>query len=271
MRRLGVLAAAALVLAVGANAAGDGAEVTIPDKLFAPGELDVLVGTPVTWRNADSRSHTVSSEDEFFDSGYLGPGTSFSHVFPATGAFRYLCRIHRSMRGVVRVYALILTGPPRPLPPGWAVSFRGVSPAAGAPVALERISRGSVSVVARTTAAADGTFVFTQRPTGPGRYRARGGEAVSPLVPVAVKPSVTVGVGGGRVRVETAPARPRSAVLLQSYDRDHFAWTTVAKGRLDRSSRTSLAVPVGPARLRVVVRGSSGWADGVSRTVVLAR
>ena len=35
------------------------------------------------------------------------------------------------MRGVVRVFALILNGPPRALPPGWAVTLRGVSPDPG--------------------------------------------------------------------------------------------------------------------------------------------
>ena len=112
--RLALLAVlVALALAVGAEAAGDETEVAIPGRLFAPGELDALAGQTVTWRNADSGSHTVSSEDDVFDSGYLSPGSTFSHTFASTGTFPYFCRIHRSMRGVVRVFALILDGPPR--------------------------------------------------------------------------------------------------------------------------------------------------------------
>jgi plastocyanin len=268
--RLGVLAVlAALALAIGAEAAGERTEVAIPGRLYAPGELDALAGQTVTWRNADSSSHTVSSEDDAFDSGYLSPGATFSHAFAATGTFPYFCRIHRTMRGVVRVYALILDGPPLPLPPGWLVSFRGVSPAPGETVVLERRSGRAFVTVAQGVSAADGSFVFSQRPTAPGSYRARAGTASSPFVRVAVKPSVAVAAAAGRVRVSTAPARPRSVALLQLYDRESFGWVTVARGRLDARSRLTLTAPGGAAHARVVVRGRDGWADGVSRTFVL--
>jgi hypothetical protein len=86
-----------------------------------------------------------------------------------------------------------------------------------------------------------------------------------------VKPSVAVSVSGERLQVSTAPLRPRSAVLLQLYDRESFGWVTVAKGRLDARSRVTFAAPVGEAHARVVVRGRDGWADGVSRMLVLSR
>ena len=268
--RLALLAVlVALALAVGAEAAGDETEVAIPGRLFAPGELDALAGQTVTWRNADSGSHTVSSEDDVFDSGYLSPGSTFSHTFASTGTFPYFCRIHRSMRGLVRVYALILDGPPLPLPPGWLVSFRGVSPAPGEAVVLERRSGSGFVTVAQGLSAADGSFAFSQRPSAPGAYRARAGTASSPFVRVAVKPSVAVEAAGGRVSVSTAPVRPRSIALLQLYDRDAFDWVTVATGRLGARSRVTLAAPGVAAHARVVVRGRGGWADGVSRTFVL--
>lgn len=273
MSRLVLLLSAALAVAVavGADAAGDGNEVGIPGRLFAPGELDALAGQTVTWRNADRSSHTVSSEDDVFDSGYLSPGATFSHTFVSTGTFPYFCRIHRSMRGVVRVYALILVGPPLPLPPGWLVSFRGVSPAPGETVVLERRSGRGFVTVGQAPSAADGSFAFSQRPWVPSAYRARAGAALSPVVRVAVKPSVAVAVSGRRVQVSTAPARPASAVLLQLYDRDSFGWVTVDKGRLDGRSRVSLSAPGGASHARVVVRGRDGWADGVSRTFVVPR
>jgi plastocyanin len=267
--RLALLAVlAALALSVGAQAGGDGTDVVIPGRLFAPGELDALTGQTVTWRNADSGSHTVSSEDDVFDSGYLSPGSTFSHTFASTGTFAYRCRIHRTMRGVVRVYALILDGPPLPLPPGWLVSFRGVSPTPGETVVLERRSGSGFVTVAQGLSAADGSFVFSQRPSTPGTYRARAGTASSPFVRVAVKPSVAVEGSGGRLTVSTAPPRPRSVALLQLYDRESFGWVTVAKGRLDARSRVTLASPPAASHVRVVVRGRDGWADGVSRTFV---
>lgn len=269
MRRGLVLAAVVLVAAAAAEAAGEGPEVSIPGRLFAPGELDALAGQTVTWRNADSTSHTVSSQDDVFDSGYLTSGSSFSHVFARTGTFPYFCRIHRTMRGVVRVYALILNGPPLPLPPAWAVSFRGVSPIPGETVVLERRAGRGFVTVGQAVSAPDGSFAFSQRPSGPSAYRARAGTTLSPVVRVAVKPSVAVAVAGGRVQVSTAPRRPRSAVLLQVYDRESFGWVTVAKGRLDARSGATLTAPSGAAHARVVVRGRDGWADGVSRTFVL--
>ena len=64
----------------------------------------------------------------------------------------------------------------------------------------------------------------------------------------------------------TAPARPGARVALQAYDRDHFTWRTIARARLDgtlaRPARHSGAAR--PIRLRVVVRGDEGWADGAT-------
>lgn len=273
MRRRALTAAvgAFLAVAIGAQAAGGGADVTIPAKLFAPGELDVLAGETVTWRNTDTKSHTVTSDTDLFDSGYVSPGSTFSETFATTGIFPYHCTIHRSMRGVVRVYALILTGPPRPLPPAWAVTLRGVSPAPGATVVLERVGRGAPALVAQATADADGAFSFALRPAEPTAFRARAGDARSPVLRVAVKPNVATEVAGSRLHVSTTPKRPGSIVALQLYDRERFDWVTVAKDRLDGASRATLVLPSGRLRARVVVRGRDGWGDGVSRTLVLRR
>jgi plastocyanin len=270
-RALAAAACASLVAALGARAAGGGADVTIPARLFAPGELDVLAGAVVTWRNADSRSHTVTSDTDLFDSGALAPGSAFSRAFAATGVFPYHCTIHRSMRGVVRVYALVLGGPPRPLPPAWAITLRGVSPSPGTTVVLERIGRGAPVVVAKTIAADDGSFAFGLRPAEPASYRARAGGARSPVVRVTVKPNVAATLADARLLVSTTPKRPGSVAALQLYDRERFDWVTVAKERLDAASRASFAVPSRSVRVRAVVRGRDGWGDGTSRTLVLRR
>jgi hypothetical protein len=173
------------------------------------------------------------------------------------------------MRGVVRVFALILNGPPRPLPPAWAVTLRGVSPEPGSTVVLARVVRGvPPAVVAQATADADGSFAFTLRPVEPAAFRARAGEARSPVLRVAVKPNVAVAVEGRRLLVSTTPKRPGSVAALQLYDRERFDWVTFAEARLDGSSRASFTLPHGPFRVRAVVRGRDGWGDGASRTLV---
>lgn len=259
---------AAIVVAVAAHAAAGVQEVTMPGTLYAPGELDVLAGQTVEWRNTDSKTHTVTEDDDAFGSGYLSPGSTFSRTFASTGTFTYHCSIHRSMRGVVRVFSLILTGPPRPLPPAWAVSLRGISPTPGGAVVLERMSRGAVTQVAQTSAAADGSFAFNLRPTEPAAYRARAAEARSPVLRVTVKPNIALAALGSRLTVTTAPGRPGSIALLQTYDRDRFDWITVARAKLDAASKATFDVPLASTHTRVVVRGRDGWAAGISRTLI---
>lgn len=265
---LAAAAGAAVLLSVAAHAASGGPEVTMPGTFYAPGELDVLVAQTVTWRNTDSRSHTVTADADAFDSGSLPPGSTFSRMFGTPGTFTYHCRIHRSMRGVVRVFSLILTGPRRALPPAWAVSLRGVSPTAGGTVILERVRGGAVTPMAQTSAAPDGSFAFTLRPSQPAAYQARAGDARSAILRVTVKPNVAVAVSGSRLTVWTAPKRSGSIALLQTYDRDRFDWITVARAKLDAASRATLGLPQASGHTRVVVRGRDGWADGISRTLL---
>jgi hypothetical protein len=80
---------------------------------------------------------------------------------------------------------------------------------------------------------------------------------------------VRAAVAGERIRATARPGRPGATALLQAYDREHFAWKTVAHGTLDRTSRIALRVPGGIGRARVVVVGTRGWADGISQPLVL--
>jgi plastocyanin len=266
------LAAVVTALAVAASGAAAGhqeaAEVTTPGKLFAPRDVDVLVGTSVTWRNVDTATHTVTEDDDVFDSGHIRPGGSFSETFSEPGAFAYHCSIHRFMRGTVHVFEVVLRGPPEPLRPGRRARLEGLAPAGVGEVVLERLSPGPAAVVGRASPGTGGAFVFTVRSREPERYRARAGSATSPVVRVAVEPRVAVASRTRGIAVSAFPARPGSRVLLQEYDRESFDFVTVARGRLDRSSHATIAYrPTARTQVRAVVRGSQGWSDGVSRTI----
>lgn len=77
--------------------------VTMKSLAFTPSTLTVKQGANVTWGNADSTTHTVTSDMGLFDSGNLNPGDSFMHQFNATGTFPYHCSIHPSMKGTIVV------------------------------------------------------------------------------------------------------------------------------------------------------------------------
>ncbi len=77
--------------------------VSIRNMSFQPADIQVTVGTTVTWQNGDGVSHTVTSDGGMFDSGLLKDGDSFTFTFTAAGTFTYHCAVHPGMRGSVLV------------------------------------------------------------------------------------------------------------------------------------------------------------------------
>ena len=79
--------------------------VTIENFAFIPKELDIAVGTTVTWQNADDVPHTATSKDDpqVFDSGPLDTDDKFSFTFNKPGRYAYYCKVHPHMQGVVVV------------------------------------------------------------------------------------------------------------------------------------------------------------------------
>lgn len=258
--------AAGLVLAAGsAGADAPARTVTMPGKLYDPTELAVLVGTTVTWTNDDSINHTVTSDGDAFSSGYLPPGGSFTFTFAKQGRYAFHCTIHRFMRGEVDVFGLVLSGPEGPVASGRRVVFAGLAPPGTETVTLRGATAGDRVVRARP----DGSFVAAADAVVPDRFRAVAGRLVSPVVRVQVRPRVNVARSGRTLRAGALPPRPSATAVLQTYDRDRFAWRGIARAKLDRRSRVAFTLPPGLDRVRVVVVGTKGWADAVSGTVRL--
>ncbi|MFC1984245.1 cupredoxin family copper-binding protein [Chloroflexota bacterium] len=78
-------------------------EVAIEGFAFNPAVLNVPVGTTVVWYNNDSVTHTVSAQDNLFDSGGLSNMATFSYTFNEVGTFDYSCKPHSYMKGKVIV------------------------------------------------------------------------------------------------------------------------------------------------------------------------
>ena len=70
---------------------------------FQPASLTVKVGDTVTWTNNDSTAHTVTADDNSFDSGNIDPGATYKHTFDKAGTVPYHCSIHSSMTGSIVV------------------------------------------------------------------------------------------------------------------------------------------------------------------------
>jgi plastocyanin len=80
-------------------------QVSIENFVFEPKELVVPEGTTVTWVNADTVPHTVTSTaaPPLFHSKTLRANDSFSFQFKAPGTYAYFCKVHPSMTGKVIV------------------------------------------------------------------------------------------------------------------------------------------------------------------------
>jgi plastocyanin len=89
---------AGVLLALGPLSAQDAkATITIDNFTFAPNELDIPVGTTVTWINHDDIPHSVVENDKKFRSKALDTDDSYSFTFATAGTFRYFCGLHPHM------------------------------------------------------------------------------------------------------------------------------------------------------------------------------
>lgn len=86
------------------------ATITVKDFAFQPNTVTIRVGDTVTWANADTTTHTVTSNGNW-DTGGFAPGTSRSITFGTAGTYPYFCNLHSIMFGTVVV---LPSGAPSP-------------------------------------------------------------------------------------------------------------------------------------------------------------
>src|SRR5262249_41968696 len=68
--------------------------VNIYDNAFVPSEIQVPLGTKVTWVNHGLNVHTATSPGNW-DSGPLRPNQSWSTTVESAGSLGYFCLLHR--------------------------------------------------------------------------------------------------------------------------------------------------------------------------------
>ena len=77
-------------------------EVVIRGLLYVPETLTVRPGDVVVWSNKDPFPHTVTAAGAF-DSGSVAAGKSWRFTARKPGTYPYLCTLHTTMKGTLRV------------------------------------------------------------------------------------------------------------------------------------------------------------------------
>ncbi|MDQ6767410.1 MAG: cupredoxin domain-containing protein [Candidatus Eremiobacteraeota bacterium] len=80
--------------------------ITINDKGYSPGRIEVAEGTLVTWINNDSQPHTATAIGAF-DSGPIAPGGGrWTWVAAIPGTFRYKSLMNPNMAGEITIVVM---------------------------------------------------------------------------------------------------------------------------------------------------------------------
>jgi plastocyanin len=77
--------------------------VTMEATAFQPAILTVKAGDSVVWVNKDPFPHTATSGTGGFDSDVILPEKSWTYTPTTKGEFAYICTLHLTMKGVLRV------------------------------------------------------------------------------------------------------------------------------------------------------------------------
>ena len=114
VKRFATLGVVVLALVQAGAVAAAGAQVAAVDYEFDPSSLTVSIGDTVVWKMS-GEGHTVRSgtigadnlghpSDGPLDSGFRGPGESYSFTFAEAGTYEYFCEIHpEQMKGTITV------------------------------------------------------------------------------------------------------------------------------------------------------------------------
>ncbi|HVO44392.1 MAG TPA: cupredoxin domain-containing protein, partial [Aggregatilineales bacterium] len=96
-------ASAATSVSTAAATASAGAaqavQVVLNDDVFQPKEITVPAGSIVHFVNNGKHRHTVTADDDSFDSGQLKPGDSFDQTFARAGDVPLYCQNHGDKGG----------------------------------------------------------------------------------------------------------------------------------------------------------------------------
>ena len=100
---IAVLVCTSLIPVKAGDSASKAHVVEIRNLEFTPKELAVAPGDTVTWINYDFVPHTVTADNQSWDSGLIEAGGQWQTVVKADMHQTYFCRFHPSMTAKLRI------------------------------------------------------------------------------------------------------------------------------------------------------------------------
>ena len=104
-----------------ANAPGIVVKMLDMPLAFQPDVIKIKVGDSVEWKNVGNEVHHATSDPslaikptevtnppgaEPFDSGFLRPGETFTHIFTVPGEYKYTCVVHEA-KGMIGTIVVV--------------------------------------------------------------------------------------------------------------------------------------------------------------------
>lgn len=79
--------------------------IYMKNSTFSSANVQVSTGSTVMWNNDDTKVHTVTADNNSFNSGDIQPGSTFSFTFKTAGTFAYHDSHNSAMTGIIVVAA----------------------------------------------------------------------------------------------------------------------------------------------------------------------
>jgi plastocyanin len=283
MRKLILMLAAVMALAIAGPAGAATKGINIYSTGFSPKSVTITEGDTVIWTDRDSTGyHQILADKGQFVSPILKKNQSFSYTFKAAGTYTYKDELHPKLSGTVTVKglppSLTLTASAPIVTYGTQVTLTGVvsNHKAGESVTIYYQPYPQPNPIQRATllTADGGTFSFIVAPQVLTNYQAAWKGAYATPTTVQVAPKLTLGRNSGWI-IHAAGGRSFAgkAVQLQRLNGATGQWVTLRKPLLGSKSSvkiTDLKLPKGVNRLRVTMsvnQAGAGFLGSISPTV----
>lgn len=77
--------------------------IVIEGMKYNPESLSAKVNDTIVWINKDFFPHTVTTKVKGFDSKEIESGSSWKYTVKNVGSFQYICTLHPTMEGFLKI------------------------------------------------------------------------------------------------------------------------------------------------------------------------